>query len=73
MRRTCVFVLLVLNSAPCQEILLWYLSHTETSAALSSLRQLSDLQEPENNVAAGLCFAPGSDGGARCSSRESSR
>uniref|UniRef100_A0A8D0AU79 Transport and golgi organization 6 homolog n=1 Tax=Sander lucioperca TaxID=283035 RepID=A0A8D0AU79_SANLU len=57
--------------APCQEILLWYLSHTETLAALSALRQLAGLQGDENEVAADFHFSPGSDGGARLSSRES--
>ncbi|XP_059192150.1 transport and Golgi organization protein 6 homolog isoform X2 [Centropristis striata] len=57
--------------APCQEILLWYLSHTETFAALSTLRQLSGLQACESEVAAGFHFTPGSDGGARLGSRES--
>ncbi|XP_070829188.1 transport and Golgi organization protein 6 homolog [Chaetodon trifascialis] len=57
--------------APCQEILLWYLSHTETLAAMSALRQLSGLQEQKNKVAADLHFTPGSDGGARFCSKES--
>ncbi|XP_041794990.1 transport and Golgi organization protein 6 homolog [Chelmon rostratus] len=57
--------------APCQEILLWYLSHTETLAALSALRQLSGLQGQKNKAAADLHFSPGSDGGARLCSRES--
>ncbi|XP_029288741.1 LOW QUALITY PROTEIN: transport and Golgi organization protein 6 homolog [Cottoperca gobio] len=57
--------------APCQEILLWYLSHTEMSAALSALRQLSGLQAPKNEVATDFHFTPGSDGGARLRSRES--
>ncbi|KAM6926735.1 transport and Golgi organization protein 6 homolog isoform 2-T2 [Lycodopsis pacificus] len=56
--------------APCQEVLLWYLSHAETSAALSALRRLSGLQGQKNQVAADFHFAPGSDGGARLSSRE---
>ncbi|XP_038562281.1 LOW QUALITY PROTEIN: transport and Golgi organization protein 6 homolog [Micropterus salmoides] len=56
--------------APSQEILLWYLSHTETCAALSALRQLSGLQG--HKVAADLHFTPGSDGGARLYPRESS-
>ncbi|KAK2841758.1 hypothetical protein Q5P01_011958 [Channa striata] len=58
--------------APCQEILLWYLNHAEKSAALSTLRQLLGLQEQRNEMAAGFHFTPGSDGGARFSSRESS-
>nr|XP_020480225.1 transport and Golgi organization protein 6 homolog [Monopterus albus] len=57
--------------APCQEILLWYLSHAETSAALSTLRQLCGLQGQKNDMAAGFHFTPGSDGGAKCSFRES--
>nr|XP_046250664.1 transport and Golgi organization protein 6 homolog [Scatophagus argus] len=56
---------------PCQEILLWYLSHTETSEALSALRRLSGLQGQKNILAADLHFTPGSDGGARLCSRES--
>nr|XP_040017789.1 transport and Golgi organization protein 6 homolog [Gasterosteus aculeatus aculeatus] len=56
--------------APCEEILLWYLSHADTSAARSALRQLSGLQDPKNEVAAKFHFTPGSDGGARLSSRE---
>ncbi|KAM7396145.1 hypothetical protein PAMP_019212 [Pampus punctatissimus] len=57
--------------APCQEVLQWYLSHTETSAALSALRQLSGLQEQKNEVAADFHFIPGSDGGARLGCRDS--
>ncbi|XP_035521425.1 transport and Golgi organization protein 6 homolog [Morone saxatilis] len=57
--------------APCQEILLWYLSHIEASVALSALRQLSGLQGQETTVAADLHFTPGSDGGARLSLQES--
>ncbi|XP_072242834.1 transport and Golgi organization protein 6 homolog [Leuresthes tenuis] len=54
--------------APCQEVLLWYLSHAEAPAALSALRQLSGLQGQRKDVAAGFCFTAGSDGGAalRC-------
>ncbi|XP_070763737.1 LOW QUALITY PROTEIN: transport and Golgi organization protein 6 homolog [Enoplosus armatus] len=57
--------------APCQEILLWYLSHAEASAGLSALRQLSGLQGQASEVAADLHFAPGSDGGAALYSRDS--
>ncbi|XP_037622900.1 transport and Golgi organization protein 6 homolog [Sebastes umbrosus] len=57
--------------APCQEILLWYLRNTETFAALSALRQLSGLQGRREEVVADFHFTPGSDGGARLSSRES--
>lgn len=63
----------VLHSAPCQEILLWYLTHAEMSAALSMLRQLSGLQRGNNQVAANFHFTAGSEGGARLSSRESCR
>ncbi|KAK5868083.1 hypothetical protein PBY51_012526 [Eleginops maclovinus] len=56
--------------SPCQEILLWYLSHAEASAALSALRQLSGLQEQKSEVGADFHFTPGSDGGARLSCRE---
>ncbi|XP_029009112.1 transport and Golgi organization protein 6 homolog isoform X2 [Betta splendens] len=56
--------------APCQEILLWYLSHSE--ASLSALRQLSGLQQQENDVVAGFHFSPGSEGGAKFRRRESS-
>ncbi|KAM7002325.1 transport and Golgi organization protein 6 homolog [Tautogolabrus adspersus] len=58
--------------APCQEILLWYLSHTEPSVALPALKQLSGLQGgKKNEVAADFRFNPGSDGGVRLCSRES--
>ncbi|XP_069575525.1 transport and Golgi organization protein 6 homolog [Brachyistius frenatus] len=57
--------------APCQEVLLWYLSHAEPSDALSALRRLSGLQGRTNEVAADLHFIPGSDGGAQLSCRES--
>ncbi|KAK1887578.1 Transport and Golgi organization protein 6 like [Dissostichus eleginoides] len=56
--------------APCQEILLRYLSTAEASAALSALRQLSGLQGQRSGGAADLLFTPGSDGGARLSCRE---
>ncbi|XP_035011747.2 transport and Golgi organization protein 6 homolog [Hippoglossus stenolepis] len=55
--------------APCQDILLWYLSHTEASEALSTLRQLSGLQG-QKTEASDFYFTPGSDGGARFDSRE---
>uniref|UniRef100_A0A3Q1F1J6 Transport and golgi organization 6 homolog (Drosophila) n=1 Tax=Acanthochromis polyacanthus TaxID=80966 RepID=A0A3Q1F1J6_9TELE len=58
--------------APCQEILVWYLSHAESSAGLSMIRQLSGLEEQKNEVAAGFLFTPGSDGGARLVCRGSS-
>ncbi|XP_071775470.2 transport and Golgi organization protein 6 homolog [Centroberyx gerrardi] len=56
--------------APCQEILLWYLGHTETSAALSALRQLSGLGGQMSGVPPDFHFTPGSDGGASLSPRD---
>ncbi|XP_075998713.1 transport and Golgi organization protein 6 homolog [Genypterus blacodes] len=56
--------------APCQEILLWFLTHTEKSCALSVLRQLSGLEQPKNEVAPDFHFTPGSDGGARLVPRD---
>ncbi|XP_051917982.1 transport and Golgi organization protein 6 homolog [Hippocampus zosterae] len=55
--------------APCQDILLWYLSHAETSAVLSLLRQLSGLQDLKNDVATGFHFSPGSNGGVQLGCR----
>ncbi|XP_028307371.1 transport and Golgi organization protein 6 homolog [Gouania willdenowi] len=57
--------------APCQEIVLWYLSHTDSPAALWALRGLSGLLGGKRSVAAGFHFSPGSDGGARLSRMES--
>ncbi|XP_029909812.1 transport and Golgi organization protein 6 homolog [Myripristis murdjan] len=57
--------------APCQEILLWYLGHTEKSGALLVLRQLSGLGEQMKEVAPHFHFIPGSDGGAKLSLRDS--
>ncbi|RVE72154.1 hypothetical protein OJAV_G00059170 [Oryzias javanicus] len=54
----------------CQEVLLWFLGKSEASAALLTLRRLSGLQAPENDVAAGVHFTAGSDGGARLVCRE---
>ncbi|KAM3870059.1 transport and Golgi organization protein 6 homolog [Diretmus argenteus] len=56
--------------APCQEILLWYLGHAETSEALSVLRRLSGLSGQTSGVATDFHFTPGSDGGAKLSRRE---
>ncbi|XP_041652098.1 transport and Golgi organization protein 6 homolog [Cheilinus undulatus] len=57
--------------ATCQEILLWFLSHTDPSVALPALRQLSGLQvEKKNEIAASFSFSPGSDGGVKLCSRE---
>ncbi|KAM9375964.1 transport and Golgi organization protein 6 homolog [Pholidichthys leucotaenia] len=58
---------------PCQEILLWYLSHSETPAALSTLRQLSGLESETNDVVAHFHFTMGDDGGVRWSPRENCR
>ncbi|KAM4553367.1 transport and Golgi organization protein 6 homolog [Fundulus diaphanus] len=55
---------------PCLEILLWFLSHSETSASLSSLRQLSGLRERRNDVAAEFQFAAGGGGGVRLHCRQ---
>ncbi|XP_060933350.1 transport and Golgi organization protein 6 homolog [Limanda limanda] len=55
--------------APCQDIVLWYLSHTEACEALSALRQLSGLKGQETE-ASDFIFTPGSEGGARFDSRE---
>ncbi|XP_034031600.1 transport and Golgi organization protein 6 homolog isoform X2 [Thalassophryne amazonica] len=57
--------------APCQEILLWYLSRSEESGALLMLRQISGLQEQKNQVPPDFCFTAGSEGGARLIQRES--
>ncbi|KAG7453732.1 hypothetical protein JOB18_009148 [Solea senegalensis] len=51
--------------APCQDILLWYLSCTASSVALSALKQLSGLQRWQNEAAAHCHFTPGSEGGAK--------
>ncbi|KAI4901669.1 hypothetical protein NFI96_012847 [Prochilodus magdalenae] len=56
--------------APCQEILLWYLSHAKTSSALSLLKDLCVLQSDGTGVTPGFQFAPGSEGGARLTRRE---
>ncbi|XP_029952972.1 transport and Golgi organization protein 6 homolog isoform X2 [Salarias fasciatus] len=59
--------------APCQEVLLWYLSHAEPAAARSALRRLAGLQEAPVGVAEGFRFSPGSEGGARLSRTHSCR
>ncbi|XP_008309635.1 transport and Golgi organization protein 6 homolog [Cynoglossus semilaevis] len=56
--------------APCQDTLLWYLSHCDEAAALSALRQLSGLGGPRSEADAHFHFTPGSDGGARFSTRD---
>ncbi|KPP67672.1 hypothetical protein Z043_113713 [Scleropages formosus] len=50
---------------PCQEILLWYLSHAESPEALRSLKRLCILSGPTGGVSPGFEFLPGSEGGAR--------
>lgn len=60
-------------SGPCQDILLWYLSHTKMCEALSVLRLLSGLEGQKNEVVADLHFRPGSEGGAILCTRESYR
>ncbi|KAL4657090.1 hypothetical protein GN956_G4043 [Arapaima gigas] len=51
--------------APCQETLLWYLSHTEPPEAVTSLKRLCALSGSMSRVASGFEFTPGSEGGAR--------
>lgn len=59
---------------PCQDILLWYLSHAETRQALDVVKQLSGLQGHKIVTPAdGFHFSPGSDGGVRFCSTESCR
>ncbi|XP_013871124.1 transport and Golgi organization protein 6 homolog isoform X2 [Austrofundulus limnaeus] len=59
--------------APCQEVLLWFLNHSESSAALSMLQQLSGLKQRRNDVADDFQFSAGSDGGVRLVLRQSCR
>lgn len=61
------------SSTSCQDILLWFLSHSDTEEALWVLQQLSGLQAAEQQAAASLSFRPGSEGGARLCVRESCR
>lgn len=56
--------------APCQEVMLWYLSHCDSAVALSALKQLSGLKQHELQVAAGFHFCPGGEGGVKLTSRE---
>lgn len=72
-RRNKSYVFSVHHSAPCQEILLWFLKHSETSAALPLLRQLSGLRERGNDVAAAFHFTAGGDGGVRLVCRQTCR
>uniref|UniRef100_A0A672PNT2 Transport and golgi organization 6 homolog n=1 Tax=Sinocyclocheilus grahami TaxID=75366 RepID=A0A672PNT2_SINGR len=58
-------------STPCQEILIWFLSHSEHSVALSSLlKRLCGLLGEVSGVRHGFQFSPGSEGGARLTVRE---
>ncbi|TRZ00827.1 hypothetical protein DNTS_030315, partial [Danionella cerebrum] len=54
----------------CQEILVWCLSHSERSAALSLLKQMCGLLGDACGVREGFQFFPGSEGGARLSLKE---
>lgn len=63
----------VVASASCQDILLWFLSHSDPAEALTVLQQLSGLQGPTGRAAASLDFSPGSEGGARLCASESAR
>ncbi len=60
----------VLYSTSCQEILIWFLSHSEHSVALSQLKRLCGLQGDVIGVRHGFQFSPGSEGGARLTVRE---
>ncbi|XP_062860250.1 transport and Golgi organization protein 6 homolog [Trichomycterus rosablanca] len=53
---------------PCQEILLWYLAHSDPSSALSLLKELCVLQQ--GGVASVFQFSPGSEGGVRLTRRD---
>ncbi|XP_050991843.1 transport and Golgi organization protein 6 homolog isoform X3 [Labeo rohita] len=55
----------------CQEILMWFLSHSEHSVALSQLKRLCGLLGEVSGVRHGFQFSPGSEGGARITVRES--
>ncbi|XP_026143171.1 transport and Golgi organization protein 6 homolog isoform X2 [Carassius auratus] len=54
----------------CQEILIWFLSHSEQSVALSQLKHLCGLLGEVSGVRHGFQFSPGSEGGARLTVRE---
>lgn len=54
----------------CQEILIWCLSHSERSVALSLLKCLCGLLGEVGGVRHGFQFSPGSEGGARLTVRE---
>lgn len=59
----CDFVLSPCSS-PCQDLLLWFLSHATGDQALQLLQQLSGLQT-QQQAAASLSFRAGTEGGAR--------
>ena len=61
------------HSAPCQEILLWYLGHAEQAQVFPVLRGLCSLDGQEGGGASGLHFTPGSDGGAQLAPRGTDR
>ena len=67
----------LLLSAPCQEILLWHLTHCDPPAALAVLRRLSGLGGAAGGGAGGVAprftFCPGSEGGAKLTAQENSR
>ncbi|XP_059362604.1 transport and Golgi organization protein 6 homolog isoform X2 [Carassius carassius] len=54
----------------CQEILIWFLSHSEQSVALLQLKHLCGLLGEVSGVRHGFQFSPGSEGGARLTVRE---
>ncbi|XP_058607494.1 transport and Golgi organization protein 6 homolog isoform X1 [Onychostoma macrolepis] len=54
----------------CQEILIWFLSHSEHSIALSQLKRLCGLLGEVSGVRHSFQFSPGSEGGARLTVRE---
>ncbi|GAA6101740.1 transport and Golgi organization protein 6 homolog [Tachysurus ichikawai] len=57
---------------PCQEILQWYLSHMEPSAALLLLKHLCVMQGggDRGGIAPGYHFSPGSEGGVRLTRKD---
>ncbi|XP_043072682.1 transport and Golgi organization protein 6 homolog [Puntigrus tetrazona] len=54
----------------CQEILIWFLTHSERSGALFHLKRLCGLLGEMSGVKHGFQFSPGSEGGARLTVRE---
>ncbi|KAG7333282.1 hypothetical protein KOW79_003417 [Hemibagrus wyckioides] len=57
---------------PCKEILQWYLSHVEPSAALLLLKHLCVMQGGGDGggVASGYHFSPGSEGGVKLTRKD---